>query len=325
MKTLSSQAEVIVAKIWRRVYRPEVAAALVFAAAMVMLLAAWTELPSRPTQGWWSVPFHFPEVLRGSATLLGLAWVVFLGVEIQRAKDGAKRLQTLGRMLVGTGVALGVGVWLWGQSSLPSAIMQLPVGQTIESISARDARGAVKVMLPYRLKVTELDASTGRGSVQISGVNEPGNIYDLEVGSPLLVNGYRISLLGLAWDERFLEATLEGTEENSISDVGTKGSKVKFTLEGPEYDVLQISRNYLQAMGPAVELGSEASGRFWVFQRAEADAMKPAAPVKLLGLKTAPMAILAVSKTEGGPVYSAAAIVFIVGLLLLLFIREEEV
>lgn len=326
MTRLNSRLEQVVTKIWRKVMQPGALGGLLGASALVTLLAPLSELPSQVPQSWWSTPFHFPEVLRASATLMGVAAVIWLGIELSQGRlaKGRERLIFAGRMLTGLGLILSVGIWLAGQTTLPTSTVVLPVGGTTETIQAREVRGSVRAMLPFRLKVTSLDRSQQLASIQISKVNEPGNIYDVRAGMPVDIQGYRIALLGVNYDERVLQAVLDSSQENTIPAVGGPGAKVRFALNGPEYEVMQIIRNYLQAMGPAVELKHEDGTRFWVYQRSGTESYQGVDGIGLLNLETAPLAVLAVTRQIPMEWLGASGILFVLGLGLLVGVRREE-
>lgn len=326
MSLLNSRAEQVVTKIWRKVMQPAVLGGILGVSALVTLLAPVSELPSRVAQSWWSTPFHFPEVLRASATLMGVAAIIWLGVELSqgRTAKGRQRLVVAGRMLTGVGVILSVGIWLAGQTNLATSTVVLPVGGNTETIQAREVRGAVRAMLPFRLKVTSLDRTQQLASIQISKVNEPGNIYDVRAGMPVDIQGYRIALLAVKYDDRVVQAVLDSTQANTIPAVGASGAKVKFAVNGPEYEVVQIVRNYLQAIGPAVELRHEDGTSFWVYQRAQTENYQGVDGIRLMSLETAPLAVLSVTPQMPMEWLSVSGILFVAGLGLLIGVRREE-
>lgn len=224
------------------------------------------------------------------------------------------------------GVATGVGGWWYSQSKLPLSKVSLPAGSKIESYPAIDVDRSVKRMLPHRVQVNSIDADRGSVNLAFSTADDPEATVDqrVEVNAPVDVDGVRYSLIGVEYDARVPRVVLESGEADTITVSATRGDQVMFEHEGATFEVTQIVRNYLNALGPAVELESEEQGRFWVFQRAHplGDDFDSPMKIRLQRVETAPVAVLAIGER---PEYFAFAsvILFVLGLALILGFDER--
>lgn len=312
-------------RLWEFVVQPPFVGALLVVAGLIVALAPTASVPEAPSQGWWVAAYRFANAAQSGVTLLLVAGS-FAGAlafaEFQRRKAARQNVMPLlGAATMGLGILLGVGSWFGGQTSIPTSRVSIAPGQTIEAFGAIESGRAFKVMLPNRIFVDSVDPQDGRATIELRKAGEESGVRnDIFVGDPLEVGDYRIALVGLELDPRARTAVL--TEEGGIEVRASVASKVRFIPDGPEYEVKQITLNYIGVMGPAVELLGPDGDRFWVFQR-DAQLDKPLAKIRLLRLEAAPVPVFAIAPARGSALGPLAALCFLIGFFIVLVVRDR--
>jgi hypothetical protein len=298
---------------WDAVARPERVGALILVAGLVLMAAPLVQLPKRFDRSWWTDPMQAPDLLTIALVLLassavlvgGLGWFIAQQaplIEDGQLADADLKPTTLHRVpWLGAALALvgGVGVvacWVGVHGEVPVAIGPFGLGVQTEFVETTLRGQPLKLMLPRRVEVTSLSA--GEAPQVALRFMRPKQTdaqpQALAAGESIDVESMRFTFLGVAEDGQALRAVLGGTTEQSIEAAGRKGQKVRVSLDGPEYTIHEISVNYMGAMGPAVQVESEAEGRFWLFQRASKDGKDMfGRSLRLIRLETQPAAILA--------------------------------
>ena len=317
-----------VERAWRFVARPAFVGMLIFLAGLALALAPTTVLPETPAYDWWLTAFRFADAVRAAATLLAAAAVIGLGMAVARIRQArgperrAVASATVAVVLMGAGIVWGAMGWLTAQADLPTSRVAVAPGQPLQAYPATFAGRTFNVMLPQRVTVESVDAQQGRAVVELSRAGTDEAVRnDVYVGDPLPVGDTTVALLGVELDPRVLSAIL--TTPGGIEVRATKGEKIRFEPDGAQYDVLNIVRDYVGAMGPAVELASEETGRFWAFER-DAKLPEPMTEVRMLRLETAPVAVLAFAPKRNDFGSAPAGLLFVLGLALFLLARDRS-
>ncbi len=308
-------------RLWDRVASPLGIGVILIVAGALLMVAPWGAIPTQPSLAWWSTAYQFTEAARASAVLAAFAAVLglaALGYGIG-ALRGPARIQRIGVMIGVVGVMAGVAAWMAGQMSLPTSKVSLPANQTIEAFPAISIEGQFKVMLPNRVTVKRVDIANQAVTINVASAVDPeGEDRSLSAGDSLILEGHRWSLLGVEFDPRIPRVVMSSTDDNTIQTAGIRGQKLRFTPEGEEFEILRVSRNYLGAVGPAVELSSEKHGKFWVYSRARPLKHGVGTPgnLRVDGIESAPVAVLAVSSDKGDQWLTTSGIIFIVGFVM---------
>ncbi len=298
---------------WDAVARPERVGALILVAGLTLIAAPLAQLPARLDRSWWTDPMQAPDLLMIALALLAAASVLAAGLGWHAAtaplerEDGVlpdepaptstpRWLPWLGLGLAGCGAVGALGCWASIHGEVPVAISQFGQGAQVEFVQTSLRGEPLKLMLPRRVEVTQIGVGA---SPQVSlrfvrpkQTDIPAQV--LGVGESLDVESTRFTFMGVAEDGQSLRAIIGGVTEASIEAAGRKGQEIKVSIDGPAYKILEISPNYMGAMGPAVQVESEADGRFWLFARANKDGKELLdRPIRLIRLETQPAAILA--------------------------------
>lgn len=330
-------------RFWNYLVRPRPVGTLVAVAGLSVLAGPTVAVPARLTHGWWSTAFHFDDVTRAGSALIAVAAVLATAALWRRIRgespadvdgDGPQRERltnlapALGLFLMGTAVCLSLGTWWASQARFPVSKVSLPVTTKVESYPAIDVRGSVKRMLPHRMQVLEVQPEQGAARLGFTTAAKPDDVIEetVRVNAPVDVDGIRYAVVGVEYDERVPRAILESGKEGTIPAAALKGETVRFAPDGPEFQVRQIVMDYLNALGPAVELENEEYGRFWVFQRAHPLGENFSAPyeIRMQGLETAPVAVLTIGEAPDVDLAAGLAVLFVVGLGLFLGFDERR-
>ena len=296
---------------------------LLCVAGIVVMLTPTATVPQDPSQGWWVAAYRFTNAVQGGMTLLVAAAIAAAAMLVSALQTRRRTWAPVASLaLMFTGILLGVTTWFFGQADVPTSRVAIAPGQTIEAYPAIESGRAFKVMLPLRIYVSEVDSTLGKAIIELRKPGEDTGIRnDIFVGDPLDVNGFQIALIGMELDPRSRSAVL--TSEGGIERRAAMNSKVRFVPDGPEYEVRKLSLNYLGVMGPAAEIADPDGDVFWVTQRDSA-LEKPLTDVRLVRLETAPVPVFAITKTPAGQMVPVAAVVFAIGMVMFLFVRERE-
>jgi hypothetical protein len=310
----------------------------VLVAGLALIAAPLMQLPTRLDRGWWTDPMQAPDLLQVALVLLAVASVLGagLGWHSSRAplerEDGAwageprevtpmHRLPWAGLGLAVVGALSVLGCWVSLHGELPVAISPFAVGVQTEFVETTLRGQPLSMMLPRRVEVTQIQMGE-RPQVSLRFMRPKQAdvpVQQLVAGESLDVEGLRFTFMGIAEDGQRLRAVVGGVGPDSIDAAGSKGQEVRVSLDGPGYKILEISPNYMGAMGPAVQVESEQEGRYWLFQRADKDGKdRLGRPIRLLRLETQPTAIFAVAPAR--PLWPMATAVLLlaagIGLLL---------
>lgn len=280
------ERDTVVDRIWATVASLEaIGLALVVAGGTLVVQAGFTA-----GDGGWLEPLRSPMVVPFVAGLLAGAAVLWLGAIWQRyfrteVADGtARRGRWTGRtlpILGATGMLVGattmVAVWFLVQAAGPTGTVVLSPGSKTEGFESRIAGEELEVMFPLRLHLQSVDLE-GTPSVKVAFSTpdeDPFGQRRLLSGEAVRMEGFRIAPIGLSTEQGSLQATIRSRRQKTIAATVAEGETFKLRPDGPEYEVQQIVKNYVDAVGPAVQLTSEARGQFWVFSGAESDDRRP--------------------------------------------------
>ncbi len=323
-KSTSGDEHVWLGRLWAMIARPAFIGVVLVVAGVVVALAPTATVPSTPSQGWWIAAYRFTNAAQGAVTLLTAALFLAAAVGWQAAQSRRRQrrapLAALALMI--TGVSLGLLTWFFAQADVPTSRVAVAPGQTIEAYPAIESGRAFKVMLPSRIFITSVDVDAGRASIELRKPGaDTGLPNDVFVGDPLEIAGVRFALVGMELDPRIRSAVL--TMDGGIERRASVRSKIRFTPDGPEYEVKSIVADFLGVMGPAVELVGPDDDVFWVTQR-DGALERPLTKIRLSRLEAAPVPVFALAKTDAGSVAPVAALIFVLGLGLLLFARDRR-
>lgn len=344
-------------RIWS--YATDIRMPGLFALLAGVLLAStpWTRTPDPLVVSWWDSPLYLPDALSVAAGLAAVAVVLLLGtmwnrfqmasdpdladsatadVSVDRTDDADEGESSrpwfawAGALCMFAGITVVVGYWFYAQQQLGTARVPVSVGETIEQYTLPYGQKGLKVMLPLRVRVADLERKEGElvANVQLYSAGEdPPSPQGIAAGSGVELGDFRLTFVGMQPDGTKLRAVLESDEADTIKAVASEDESFRLSLDGPEYKVLDISRNYLGVMGPAVKVRAPKVGEFWVFQRAS-DAQVPPEldhSIVLDRLQTQPAAVFAVAKAQPFWPISLGGTLFVLGFALLIVFPERIV
>jgi hypothetical protein len=269
--------ETTVDRIWSTVARPEILGGGCLVAGGLLVGAA-----VRSSGGGWLEPLRAASVLPFVAGLLTLVAVLWVGMIWDRESDArvadiagrrsrlaSRRLPTIGATTLLVGAATLIASWLFTQADKPPGTVTLPAGEKTESFQSRIGGQTVDVMLPMRMHLQQVSLDPVP-SVQVAFSRpgeDPFGQRRLRPGETVAMEGYRLAPTGLSGAEGNLQAVIASTREDTIKAAAGTGEAFKLAPQGPEYKVADITRNYMQALGPAVRLENDELGSFWAFQK----------------------------------------------------------
>lgn len=330
---------------WSLLIKPHIVGALLCGAGALLMAAPLLKAPKRLSASWWSGGLEDANLLRFVAVLLAIAAPLLIGLWWQRRleeRGDAERVSAdmllsdpperktraltmvpwLGVALMLVGALMGVGAWFsLFQDVLPTQAA-ISVGQSTEFVRAKVSAEPLRLMLPRRVTVSDVRMASPQSVTLTFALPKQTDAkpQTLSARESIDVAGKRFTFIGLINDPQQLRVVLAGTGERSIESTGRVGELVRTSLEGPQLEVKQITRNYLGAMGPAVQLSSEETGTFWLFERQVDPKYGPAFDqgLKLLRLETLPAAVFMVGPELPFWPLVMAVILFVLGAGLLL-------
>ena len=316
---------------WSFFVRKEIAGILCLIGGAVLILSPSTIALAEPSRSWFITPFFNIDAIQTTASILVIIMVLFLGLGLEKISSGNRRrvfrrhTQTIAVALMVTSVSIAIFAWAAFHFFLPVSRVSLSVGQSVQSLPMHHVLGRTKVMLPMATSVKEINI--GQESVDLlfkKMDDEEGVKETIHAGDPIVAGNYRFALLGFEYSEQHLQASLSTIGENAVQQVSAIGGEVRFTLKGDEpLKVVAIVKNYLGVLGPAVQLESEKTGQFWVFQRGPTNPLM-SNNIKVDVVETAPLAVLAVSDSRATDAISPMGVVFLVGLLVFVGVKKED-
>jgi len=239
---------------------------------------AWLEPLRSPVL----VPFIAGLLAGASLLWLGAIWQRHFETESTDASPGrggftSRTLPTLGATGMLLGATTMVAVWCLVQAAGPTGSVVLAPGAKTEGFQSRIAGEEIEVMFPLRLHLRSLDPE-GTPSVKVAFSTpdrDPFGQRRLLSGEPVDIEGFRVAPVGLSTEQGSLQATLRSRRDETIPATVGEGETFQLRPDGPEYQVRKIVKNYIDAVGPAVQLEAEQKGRFWVFTDSESDRPRP--------------------------------------------------
>lgn len=290
---------------------PAVAAAsLVLAGVMALYAAAGAP-------GWQSAG-PMPQVGSATALLLSLA-AASMAMRWTTLK-GRSELGALGVGAMVLGGAVLAGGWLTGHGTLPVGELVLPMHETRQAYEVKQGSRQVDVMLPLRMTLESVVLGAEPSIDLTFSRLGPDGVppQTLGVGESLDVSGLRFAFVGLVTDTEVYRAVVRSQEENTIPAAGVVGDSLSLAINGPSYEVVATTSNYLDAMGPAVQLEDSEGQRFWVFEELEVEPRPElGAGLWLDELQEVPAAVIRVSPVRPFGVLGVGAGLCVAGFLLL--------
>lgn len=231
------------------------------------------------------------------------------------------------------GIALLAGEWFVAQQKLPPAFTAIANGESIESFTLPHSDAPLKVNLPRRVRLKELQlGEEPSASIQIFQVGQnpgesPSINRTLPAGAGVTFNGYRITFSGVRPSEDKLRATFSSKEPDSVAATASIGKKFRLSLDGPEYKLLGIQENYLNVMGPAAEVESDELGKFWVFSRNSTTSVPPDLkhPILMDRVESEMAGIFTITPAQRFWPISLGGTLFVLGFSLLIIFPERIV
>ncbi|MFU8804602.1 MAG: hypothetical protein ACNA8W_12385 [Bradymonadaceae bacterium] len=312
----------------RRFVSPLFIGAFLTTAGVVALLAPLTHLPSTMSRGWWLDAMHLPQTAATVAALVTSALVAgaYLWWQTPRRKAW------IGVGLMGLGILIAIGQWLAIHQSSPAGRLSLAVNQSTEYYRVPVAAKSMKVMLPLRMTVTgTVFGDDPQAHVRFASPKKqdeaPSQV--LRPGQSLDVGELRFTFIGFTAARQSMRVTLKGSEEDTIEVAGAVGESVRVAIDGPSFEIIDISADYMQALGPAVELHSPDHDSFWLFQRSAEAKQKPDFEhgLELVEVQSVPAPVFSVAPHQPTWPLGTGAVLFIAGMFafLLFPLRQEEV
>jgi hypothetical protein len=325
---------------------------MVALAGVVALLAPLTHLPARLNRGWWIEALHIPQTAAavGALGLAGLVLAMFLWwargrtqasleADVSMEPDGQTtsveglrrsnwRLARLGVLLMGLGMTLVCGQWLILHRVAPAGKIALAVQQSTEYYRAPMGAKSIKVMLPLRMTV--VGAVFGDDPVVYVRFAPPKKENDaasqpLRPGESLDVAGLRFTFVGFTHAKSSLRATIKGTGPQTIEAAGSVGDVVRVSIDGPEFEILEIVPDYMQALGPAVELHSPDHEAFWLFARAAGhEGLDFGHGLELVDIQSVPAPVFAVAPPQPVWPLGTGGVLFVLGVVMFFAVPQRR-
>lgn len=325
---------------WSLLVKPHIVGALLCGAGGLLMVAPLLKAPKRLSASWWSGGLEDANLLMFVAVLLALAGPLLIGLWWQRRleeRGEAERASAdmllsdppelkskalamvpwLGVALMLMGSLVGVGCWFSLFRDVLPTQAAISVGQPTEFVRAKVSAEPLRLMLPRRVTISDVRMAAPQSVTLTFALPKQTDAkpQTLSARESIDVAGKRFTFIGLINDPQQLRVVLKGTDERSIEATGRVGELVRTSLEGPQLEVKQITRNYLGAMGPAVQLSSEQTGTFWLFERQVDPKYGPPFDqgLKLVRLETLPAAVFMVGPELPFWPLVLAVILFVLG------------
>ncbi|GEM_PF-6293521 len=325
-----STASIWLQRGWSFAFRKEVVGLLCLIAGALFMLAPSTLALEEPSIAWFVTPFFNVDAIRTLVSLLIIIFVLFVGMGLSSLLAGNQRrifrqnTKTIGLGLMITSVVFALFAWTAFHFFLPASRIALAVGQSVQSLPMHHVLGRTKIMLPMQTRVSEIDIEREKVTVIFKKMDdEEGTPETIRSADPIVAGNYRFALLGFEYNPDHLQAALSTTGDKAVQQVASVGGSVRFTLEGEPLKVTAIVKDYLGVLGPAVQLESEKTGKFWVFQRGPTHSMMSNG-IKVVSLEPAPLAVFSVSDSRFLDAVSPMGVAFLVGLLIFIGSKEED-
>lgn len=356
---------------WSRVFdvithRAFVAAAFVAAAAVCVLAVEPANLIAAEQ---WMRAHSDPEMARGLAVALvmAVAGLAGLGWRRWRMKGAPDRvvgqeptgrrtvwMGRLGALLFAAGALLVVGDWLASHRTVPAAELVLPLQDTQEAVEVVQGDRTVDAMLPLRTTLTGVGfGDEPRAEIRFAQPNQSGvTPREFVPGQSLDIDGMRFVFSGFTRDETRLRAVFSSPDDQTIGAAGVTGDRIQLSIDGPMYNVVDVTDDYLDVyapapgmdrettqmmllargyplgvMGPAAQLEDERGRTFWVFQRAAEREPMPQIPegMRLDAVHEVPSAVMTVSSARPFWPFALGMLLFVIGWALLFAFPERIV
>lgn len=272
--TVDLTANSMTRRVWTFLGRPGTLGWILIAAGLLWVLAPMTAGGATLNSHWWSAPLRHVDVAAVGMALVVFTAVVALGAVWKRMVGGrplrvVDEARPLGLMLAIVGALIGVTHWFVLMSGTAADRVVVESGETIQTYETTIAGVSVDRMLPVRTGITQvaLDGAVPSVSFEFTeaGSDEPVR-QTLELGAGVNVNGYRFTPVGVEPGETRLIGTFRGTGEETISATAGAGQSFQVALEGPEYRVEDIVRNYMGAVGAGAKILEPDGDSYWVFR-----------------------------------------------------------
>lgn len=346
----------LVERIWSVATDVRAPGLLLLMCGILLAITPWLRTPEPLVSSWWDAALYAPGAIGVAAGLAGVAVVLLLGVlwnryslvtdpgheestiadasldiEAREIADDTRLpgLAWLGGICMVAGIATVVGYWFAAQQNLGAARVSLTPGETIESYTVPYGQQGLDVMLPLRVKLAGIEAGDEPvAKLQLfSPGQDPPKPQPVSAGSGMELDGFRLTFVGVSPQANKLRAVIASDAPNTIKAAAGEGEAFKLALEGKEYKVVEIARNYMGVMGPAVKVRAPDIGEFWVFQRGSDVRVKPDLDhqIVLESLQTQPAAVLTVAKTQPFWPISVGGTLFVLGFALLIVFPERIV
>lgn len=342
-------------RIWRRLTDPTTIGAVLVVTGVLCVLAPWTQAPEVLEASWWESSLSPPAAVSVVAGLLAAIIVLLVGAlwnryrlatdpdsEERRGADAVfeahgdelgvreSRLPGIawaGAACMAVGVGLVIGGWLYARQGVSPAAVTLSPGETVDHFTIDAAGEELDVMLPLRLRLDGLEAEddpTAQLQLFEAG-SEPPEPQAIEPGSGLEVENFRFTFVGLQSHGAGLRAVLGSDEPDTISQAAAEGETFQLQIDGPEYEVRELTENYQGMLGPAARVRSSEEGDFWVFQEQPESDQAPdfGHSIRLKRLQSQPAAVFSISKDQPfWPIYAGGTL-FVLGFALLVVFPER--
>jgi hypothetical protein len=231
------------------------------------------------------------------------------------------------------GLALLVGSWFAAQQDILPARVAIADGATIQNYEVPHGKTPMTVNLPRRVRLSALQlGDEPSATIQIFQVGDdpaapPSITRTLPAGAGVDMKGLRLTFSGVRPSEDALRAVLGSAEPNTVAATAGVGDTFRLSLDGPEYKVLDIRADYLDVMGPAVQIESDELGEFWVFQRSSEAVVPPnlGHSIRLTRLESEMAGIFTVAPIQPFWPISLGGTLFVLGFSLLIVFPERIV
>lgn len=329
------------ARLFDKLNRRALVGGIWIAAALLCALAI--VLDPIESIGQWTQSRSEPDMARGLAAVLILAVATMGGLLVKRLRgqgqpdveiDGElpgqnlkTRLATVGIVALALGATLTIGDWLASHRHLPASELVLPINSQQESFQVRQGARTIEVMLPLRMTLRDVRFG-GQPSASVEFAR-PGQENPMPrqfaPGQSLDVEGYRFAFVGFAPGEQKSRVFLSSDEENTIVASGVAGDSIRLSVDGPQFQIVEAMDNFLDVLGPAVQLEDEQGMKFWVFSRAATmdDPPRMEHSLRLESVEAVPAVVMTVTQVRAAWPFAFGLGLFLIGWLLVFAFPER--
>jgi len=256
----------MIRRIWDKLARPATLGALLIGAGLLWVIGPVTAATASADAWWWSAPFRAADLASVAMALTAVAGIVGIAVLWEKIAGSEsftiqQHARPIGLALVVVGVGIALVHWFVLMSRVEADRMTMRPGEEVQSYETTVAGVSTSRMLPIRAVLSGVDLAGTVPQVELTFTRAGSD------GEGVNVEGMRFTPVGFDQSRSKLVGTFEGKGDETIAASAAAGQSFKVSLEGPNYRVEEIVRNYMGALGAAGRITEPDGETYWVFRR----------------------------------------------------------